>query len=168
MSKPESGATQTGQEEIVPGASWATQEIQIIPKNNLPIVCTGLALSLFLAAIDQVCWHASLLEFLIQILCTIKTIVSTALPTIIGELGGGNNYSWVGRLVGFSFFMSAIIDTCLSVYLLAAASLSPLEGKLSDLIGMLPQLCSQSLSTNFPFVGRKPIIYSSLLVFLVG
>jgi MFS family permease len=41
-----------------------------------------------------------------------QTIVATALPTIIADLGGGNLYSWVG-----------------SAYLLAAASLAPLYGK---------------------------------------
>ncbi|KAG6835110.1 hypothetical protein H0H93_004777, partial [Arthromyces matolae] len=61
------------------------------------------------------------------------TIVATALPTIVSQLGGGQNYSWVG-----------------SAYLLSAACLSPLYGKLSDV------------------VGRKPILYASILLFLVG
>ena len=30
-----------------------------------------------------------------------KTIVATALPTIVADLQGGNNYSWVGRYVPF-------------------------------------------------------------------
>jgi EmrB/QacA subfamily drug resistance transporter len=62
-----------------------------------------------------------------------QTIVATALPTIVEKLGGGREYSWVG-----------------SAYLLTAASLSPLYGKLSDL------------------VGRKPILYSAIVVFLIG
>ncbi|KAI0040909.1 MFS general substrate transporter [Auriscalpium vulgare] len=62
-----------------------------------------------------------------------QTIVATALPTIVERLGGGKNYSWVG-----------------SSYLLAAAALSPLYGKLSDLIG------------------RKPILYAAIGTFLVG
>ncbi|KAH9066301.1 MFS general substrate transporter [Lactarius vividus] len=62
-----------------------------------------------------------------------QTIVATALPTIVEHLGGGKNYSWVG-----------------SAYLLAASALSPLYGKLSDLIG------------------RKPVLYSAILIFLVG
>ncbi|KAI0306339.1 MFS amino acid permease [Multifurca ochricompacta] len=62
-----------------------------------------------------------------------QTIVATALPTIVEHLGGGKNYSWVG-----------------SAYLLAAAALSPLYGKLSDL------------------VGRKPVFYSALVIFLIG
>ncbi|ETW86054.1 MFS amino acid permease [Heterobasidion irregulare TC 32-1] len=48
-----------------------------------------------------------------------QTIVATALPTIVERLGGGKNYSWVG-----------------SAYLLAAAALAPLYGKLSDLTGL--------------------------------
>ncbi|ETW81546.1 MFS amino acid permease [Heterobasidion irregulare TC 32-1] len=56
-------------------------------------------LTLFLAALDQ-------------------TIVATALPTIVSDLGGGQNYSWVG-----------------SAYLLASAACGPLYGKLADIIG---------------------------------
>jgi len=48
-------------------------------------------------------------------------------------LGGGSQYSWVG-----------------TAYLLAAATLSPFYGKLSDI------------------VGRKPVLYSSVLIFLFG
>ncbi|KAJ7709772.1 MFS general substrate transporter [Mycena rosella] len=62
-----------------------------------------------------------------------QTIVATALPTIVEKLGGGSEYSWVG-----------------SAYLLAAATLSPLYGKLSDIFG------------------RKPLLYSSIFVFLIG
>ncbi|KAI0273327.1 MFS general substrate transporter [Gloeopeniophorella convolvens] len=62
-----------------------------------------------------------------------QTIVATALPTIVEKLGGGKNYSWVG-----------------SAYLLAASALSPLYGKLSDLIG------------------RKPVLYTAISIFLLG
>lgn len=62
-----------------------------------------------------------------------QTIVATALPTIVAKLGGGGEYSWVG-----------------TAYMLAAAALSPLYGKLSDL------------------VGRKPILYTSIVIFLIG
>ncbi|KAF9265497.1 MFS general substrate transporter [Marasmius fiardii PR-910] len=97
-----------------PGQSWKDNETQVLPENRLPLVFLGFACCVFLAAIDQ-------------------TIVATALPTIVSDLGGGNNYSWVG-----------------SAYLLASASLSPLYGKLSDIIG------------------RKPILYGCILVFLIG
>ncbi|KAF7338188.1 MFS general substrate transporter [Mycena venus] len=62
-----------------------------------------------------------------------QTIVATALPTIVEKLGGGKLYSWVG-----------------SAYLLAAAALGPLYGKLSDIFG------------------RKPLLYSSIVIFLIG
>src|SRR4051794_38358213 len=47
-----------------------------------------------------------------------QTIVATALPTIVGELGGLNHISWV-----------------VSAYLLAATAVTPLYGKLGDLYG---------------------------------
>ncbi|TFK30129.1 MFS general substrate transporter [Coprinopsis marcescibilis] len=97
-----------------PKSSAKAQETHVVPKNNLILVFSAFMSCVFLAALDQ-------------------TIVATALPTIVGDLGGGNLYSWVG-----------------SAYLLAGASLSPLYGKLSDLIG------------------RKPILYSSILIFLIG
>ncbi|KAF5373628.1 hypothetical protein D9758_000649 [Tetrapyrgos nigripes] len=97
-----------------PGESWKADETHVLPHNNLPIVFLGFMCTIFLSAMDQ-------------------TIVATALPTIVSELGGGSNYSWVG-----------------SAYLLAAATLSPLYGKLSDI------------------VGRKPVLFGSILIFLVG
>ena len=56
-------------------------------------------LGMFLAALDQ-------------------TIVSTALPTIVGELGGIEHLSWV-----------------VTAYLLAATASTPLYGKLGDMYG---------------------------------
>jgi EmrB/QacA subfamily drug resistance transporter len=97
-----------------PGASWKKDEEHVVPKNRLGIVFFGLMCTVFLAALDQ-------------------TIVATALPTIVADLGGGNNYSWVG-----------------SAYMLASASLGPLYGKLSNI------------------VGRKPILYGSIIIFLIG
>ncbi|KAF7305038.1 MFS domain-containing protein [Mycena kentingensis (nom. inval.)] len=102
------------QEKRKPGESWKAGEVQSLPKNRLPVVFLALTLSVFLAAMDQ-------------------TIVATALPIIVGKLGGGKEYSWVG-----------------SAYLLAAAALSPLYGKLSDIFG------------------RKPLLYSCIVVFLIG
>lgn len=63
------------------------------------LVFSGLMLGMFLAALDQ-------------------TIVSTALPTITGELGGLNHLSWV-----------------VTSYLLASTVSTPLYGKLGDLYG---------------------------------
>jgi EmrB/QacA subfamily drug resistance transporter len=52
-----------------------------------------------------------------------STIVSTALPTIVGNLGGLNLFSWV-----------------FSIYLLTSTVTVPLFGKLSDLYGRKPVL----------------------------
>lgn len=63
-----------------------------------------------------------------------QTIVSTALPIISQRLNGDpGQYSWVG-----------------SAYLLAATSLIPLYGRLSDL------------------TGRKPLLYGAIIIFLFG
>ncbi|KAJ6479031.1 MFS amino acid permease [Mycena sanguinolenta] len=85
------------------------EDEHIIPKNNIPVVFISLMLAAFLVALDE-------------------TIVSTALPTIVAELGGGNNYAWVG-----------------SAYLIAAAAWCPAYGKLSDIFGrkmlFYPSIC---------------------------
>ncbi|EGN93322.1 hypothetical protein SERLA73DRAFT_189897 [Serpula lacrymans var. lacrymans S7.3] len=101
-------------EKREPGSSWKDKEEHVIPKNKLGVVFLGLMCCTFLAALDQ-------------------TIVATALPTIVADLGGGNNYSWVG-----------------SAYMLASAALGPLYGKLSNI------------------VGRKPMLYGSIVIFLIG
>ena len=62
----------------------------------------ALMLGMFLAALDQ-------------------TIVSTALPTIVGDLGGLNHFSWV-----------------VTSYLLASTVSTPLYGKLGDMMGRKP------------------------------
>jgi hypothetical protein len=50
-----------------------------------------------------------------------KTIVATALPTIVSKLGGGSRYSWVGRFVPSSqrlsikvidLLLHALVPTC--------------------------------------------------------
>jgi len=63
------------------------------------IILTGLMLGMLLAALDQ-------------------TIVATALPTIVGELGGLSHLSWV-----------------VTAYILAATVSTPLYGKCGDLYG---------------------------------
>lgn len=63
------------------------------------IIFSGIMLGMLLAAIDQ-------------------TIVATALPTIVGDLGGLNHLSWV-----------------VTAYLLAETVSTPLFGKLGDLFG---------------------------------
>ena len=68
----------------------------------LRTVFAALMLVMFLAALDQ-------------------TIVSTALPTIVGDLGGLNHLSWV-----------------VTSYLLASTVSTPLYGKLGDMMGRKP------------------------------
>ena len=68
----------------------------------LRTVFMALMLGMFLAALDQ-------------------TIVSTALPTIVGDLGGLNHLSWV-----------------VTSYLLASTVSTPLYGKLGDMLGRKP------------------------------
>jgi EmrB/QacA subfamily drug resistance transporter len=62
-----------------------------------------------------------------------QTIVSTALPTIVGDLGGISKLSWV-----------------VTAYLLTETISTPLAGKLGDMLG------------------RKVVLQSALVVFLVG
>ncbi|HEU4559730.1 MAG TPA: MFS transporter [Longimicrobium sp.] len=75
-----------------------TQETRLTHRQVL-VVFSGLLLAMLLAALDQ-------------------TIVATALPTIVGELGGLERLSWV-----------------VTSYLLAQTVVTPLYGKLGDLYG---------------------------------
>jgi EmrB/QacA subfamily drug resistance transporter len=68
-------------------------------RRSVLLVVSGLMLVMLLASLDQ-------------------TIVSTALPTIVGELGGLEHLSWV-----------------VTAYLLAVTIVTPLYGKLGDLYG---------------------------------
>ncbi len=63
------------------------------------VVFSALMLGMLLAALDQ-------------------TIVATALPTIVGDLGGLNHLSWI-----------------VTAYLLTSTAVTPLYGKVSDLFG---------------------------------
>jgi EmrB/QacA subfamily drug resistance transporter len=71
-------------------------------RKRVQLVTAGLMLSLFLASMES-------------------TVVSTASPTIVGQLGGLETYSWV-----FTAFMVASTTTV------------PIFGKLSDLFGRRP------------------------------
>jgi EmrB/QacA subfamily drug resistance transporter len=68
-------------------------------RHPIALVFSGLMLVMFLAALDQ-------------------TIVATALPTIVGDLGGLSHISWV-----------------VTAYLLAQTVVTPLYGKLGDMYG---------------------------------
>ena|SRR5690554_4865570 len=77
----------------------AGQPAQSMTRRDILLVFVSLMLGMFLASLDQ-------------------TIVATALPTIVGELGGLEHLSWV-----------------VTSYLLTSTASSPLYGKLSDLYG---------------------------------
>ncbi|PZG12426.1 MFS transporter [Micromonospora craterilacus] len=74
----------------------------VLNKGQIRLLMFGLMTGMLLAALDQ-------------------TIVGTALPTIVGELGGINHYSWV-----------------VTAYLLASTASTPLYGKMADLYGRRP------------------------------
>jgi EmrB/QacA subfamily drug resistance transporter len=67
-----------------------------------PLTVVALILSLFMGALEA-------------------TVVSTAMPTVIGDLGGIHHYSWV-----------------FTAYLLASTVTVPINGKLADLYGRKP------------------------------
>lgn len=82
-----------------------TTEDQVRPvldARQIRLLMFGLMTGMLLAALDQ-------------------TIVGTALPTIVGELGGITHYSWV-----------------VTAYLLASTASTPLYGKMADLYGRRP------------------------------
>ena len=68
-------------------------------RNRIILVTIGIMLSLFLASMES-------------------TVVATAMPTIVGQLGGLEHYAWV-----------------FSAYMLASTTTVPLYGKLSDIYG---------------------------------
>jgi len=73
--------------------------MQLMSRRRVTTVTAGLMLSLFLASMET-------------------TVVATAMPTIVGQLGGMAIYSWA-----------------FSAYMLAATTTVPIYGKLSDLFG---------------------------------
>ena len=73
-----------------------------MPRQRVIIITIGLMLSLFMASLES-------------------TVVATAMPTIVSQLGGLSSYSWV-----------------FAVYMLTSTTSVPLYGKLSDLYGRRP------------------------------
>jgi EmrB/QacA subfamily drug resistance transporter len=89
---------------VMSGSATADGGVQIGHRSGRIVVFGALLLVLLLASLDQ-------------------TIVSTALPTIVGDLGGLTHISWV-----------------VTAYLLASTVVGPLYGKLGDLYGRKPLL----------------------------
>src|ERR671927_1055864 len=81
------------------GATTETERAGRVTGRRLWFIIGALLLGMLLAALDQ-------------------TIVATALPTIVGDLGGLEHLSWV-----------------VTGYLLASTASTPLWGKLGDLYG---------------------------------
>ena len=88
---------------LLQGAAGVSSNRALVP------IFAALMLGMFLAALDQ-------------------TIVSTALPTIVGDLGGLEHLSWV-----------------VTSYLLASTASTPLYGKLGDMYGRKPMFLAAIL-----------------------
>jgi len=73
-----------------------------VTQNQQKWITLGILLSLFMASVEG-------------------TIVATAMPTIVSQLGGLSIYSWV-----------------FSIYMLTSTTTVPLYGKLSDIFGRKP------------------------------
>jgi len=89
----------TGGDGASYGAIASADGPQAVSGRRLWLIIGALLMGLLLAALDQ-------------------TIVSTALPTIVGDLGGASHLSWV-----------------VTAYLLASTASTPLWGKLGDMYG---------------------------------
>ena len=101
-----------------------------VDRRTQNLVFATVVLGMLLAALDQ-------------------TIVSTALPTIVGDLGGVSHLSWV-----------------VTAYLLASTVSGPLYGKLGDLYGRKTLLQSAEPTRKIAIAsrnsGRRPYLSPSL------
>jgi len=88
----------------VTAETLAPQTRPKLSNRQIMLVMIALMTGMLLAALDQ-------------------TIVGTAMPTIVGKLGGLEHYSWV-----------------ITAYLLTSTASTPLYGKISDLYGRRPVL----------------------------
>lgn len=91
--------TQPGAAQTQTGATQTQPDATFKPDRRFWAVYVALLLVMFLSAMDQ-------------------TIVGTALPTIVGELGGAEHMSWI-----------------ITAYTLAITVVMPIYGKLGDLVG---------------------------------
>ncbi|HMR47726.1 MAG TPA: MDR family MFS transporter [Arachnia sp.] len=78
-------------------------------RNTIALLFAGLMVTQLLASLNQ-------------------TVLSTALPTIVGELGGVNQMSWV-----------------ITGYILASTIMMPIYGRISDLLGRKPVIIAAIL-----------------------
>ena len=91
--------TAAGQETSASAAPTYDTDFKPMPRRQVVFTMGGLMLALFLAALDQ-------------------TVVSTAMPRIIADLGGFDRFTWVT-----------------TSYLVASTTAVPIVGRLSDLYG---------------------------------
>ena len=89
----------TSAQAATPAQTGTVTQTSFKPDRRFWAVYAALLLVMFLSAMDQ-------------------TIVGTALPTIVGELGGAEHMSWI-----------------ITAYTLAITVVMPLYGKLGDLVG---------------------------------
>ena len=87
------------QQTTTAAASTPEKDPEPLPRRHIVLTMGGLMLALFLASLDQ-------------------TIVSTAMPRIIADLGGFDRFTWVT-----------------TAYLVASTTVVPIVGRLSDLYG---------------------------------
>src|SRR4051794_36184197 len=96
-----------------PTSRPAATSYQALPRRALILTVAGLMLGLLLAALDQ-------------------TIVGTAMPRIIADLHGFEQYAWVT-----------------TAYLLTSTTVVPISGKLSDMYGRKMFLLSSAAGFVF-------------------
>ncbi len=104
-----------------------------------PLVLTALVLSIFMAAMEM-------------------TVVSTAMPTVVGDLGGIHLYAWV-----------------FTAYLVSSTVMVPIFGKLADLFGRKPVLLfgiavflASSIACGFSTSMLQLVIFRALQGFGAG
>ena len=98
-STPTTAPASTSAQAAKPAQTGTVTQTSFKPDRRFWAVYVALLLVMFLSAMDQ-------------------TIVGTALPTIVGELGGAEHMSWI-----------------ITAYTLAITVVMPLYGKLGDLVG---------------------------------
>ena len=98
-STPTTAPASTSAQAATPAQTGTVTQTSFKPDRRFWAVYVALLLVMFLSAMDQ-------------------TIVGTALPTIVGELGGAEHMSWI-----------------ITAYTLAITVVMPLYGKLGDLVG---------------------------------